>query len=786
MNNQDLNIFCMKTTIYSNSLLEKYYNNDTIKCEINLNPILENYFNTLKTQNIIKSSFQLSYPKLLQYFNIGDSCDKVNILATKLLTCKIGIRHRLSGFHRLLLIIKNDLEDLYNSNIINLPKTLLSRISGKSSIIDNVKKLILDIIKILHNLTKPQIYKNINLKDDIEDPLILSIAINIMGSENNIKDATIVFEQLFIYVMHKYVSKWGLLNYKRIEMNDSVKNAIYKIISFYLYNSMFGYMNNFITKRLLNFSDASIKIVNFIKYVECKTKKNCTNAKQFNSITTMIDNFILEINNDIQNTYNQIPKSNIQKCKINNKYKIKSSINSKICINKSIIYKNNKVENNKVKTNIKTYMKDTIIDQIYNNSIIAQTFATCEYKNLPDSRLNIQELSGLYIDKNKITNNKDEQLTNKIIEILQENIINYDTLNCLFCMINKLNLNNSKFRYVITNNLKNSLDITTRSHKYINSILIEWGLIPNKVILNNNGISENISVNNNKILNKKKKAGYINNENYNCDKEYMGILDIDNENNNTLADFFFVTNIKKNFSSDNKYSFYSIVNAKSYKYQYTDNNIITNKDDKDDIDNKISAILNYTDFFYEVYIKKNEQNEIHVILNYKISHDDKLYIPSVIFNQDILNDMIEVEDSNNNLYKINKYKKKIFENKIKELFKDGVKIMLNLYTIDDEITTSNKSSFTQKFSKFIKQPKINKIKKMINIICSFDEDMNHIIIPKYTLFSPNEIDFAKLTKKSLYGGNKTILELKNICKNKNFKQYSHLNKTQLISLLQNK
>ena len=130
-------------------------------------------------------------------------------------------------------------------------------------------------------------------------------------------------------------------------------------------------------------------------------------------------------------------------------------------------------------------------------------------------------------------------------------------------------------------------------------------------------------------------------------------------------------------------------------------------------------------------------------------------------------------DLKTELFKNNKINS-IFNNYNKHVHKSRFKKLTNMIKKPLTLFTSEK----------------NLIEKII-INIKIDKDAKYLFVPKYALFSPNEVEYFIFQKKNLHGGKnnyntKTIPELKKLCKKKKIKGYSQLNKKDLIELINKK
>ena len=152
---------------------------------------------TIKNKICNKSSSNINKKNTLleKYYLHQDGNTNNNLLAVKLLESKIKISHRLGGLHRLLIIIKSDLLDLIYSDSLDRHSTI-HKVTGLSNCLLNVKKFLYDIIKIIDKLIKPR-STYINLIEELENPLIESININLMNNKN-INHAKELLKQILI------------------------------------------------------------------------------------------------------------------------------------------------------------------------------------------------------------------------------------------------------------------------------------------------------------------------------------------------------------------------------------------------------------------------------------------------------------------------------------------------------------------------------------------------------------------------------------------------------------
>ena len=353
-----------------------------------------------------------------------------NLLAVKLLESKLQFKHRQNGLHRLLGIVKSDLIDMINSPLLDIKiggSTTLSRVTGIKRFTDNVSNLIKDIIIIINKLlltTTP-----IDLVDNLENPIIDSIHENLMGgSKNGFKNAKELLKQLLIFVLYKFASPWGLQGHELIEISPEIKQALYDIIKFYLYNSIFGFSSNFITKRILNISDNVLNISTDL------LKDNNNHLEDY------IKSYVEEINKDIENKFRCSRKNKGNKTGCNNIFKLIKRCN--VCEKcKKCSMKNfnscNKIDNKKICNNKKCFNNNlskigktcedpsfdfSIIRQAQKGSILATLIIHSEYFLLDNTSLNLQDLLGYKTEEksffSSLTNNAFKYIQKKQLKIM--------------------------------------------------------------------------------------------------------------------------------------------------------------------------------------------------------------------------------------------------------------------------------------------------------------------------------------------------------------------------------
>ena len=710
-----------------------------------------------------------------------------NLLAVKLLESKLQFKHRQNGLHRLLGIVKSDLIDMINSPLLDIKiagSNTLSRVTGINRFTKNVSNLINDIIEIINILLKTT--APIDLVDDLENPIIKSIHKNLMGgSENGFKNAKELLKQILIFVLYKFASPWGLQGHEKIIISDEINQALYDIIKFYLYNSIFGYSSNFITKRILNISEIVLNISTDL------LKDNNKHLEDF------INSYIQEINKDIENKFRCSRKNNGNKTGCNNIFKLikkcnvckeckKCSMNNfnsckKICNNKKCF--NNNLS--KIGRCNDSDFHFSIIRQAQKGSILATLIIHSEYFLLDNTSLNLQDLLGYKTEEKSFFSS----LTNTAFSYIQKRAIeNYEQLNNILILVEK-----------------------GGGSSYINNAMITWGLVPPC----DNTIS---------IINYKKQSSLINqNSNYtfnevcyqycrnmsqtislNRDK-YKGLLKP--YKNNTHLYYADLYGLEKKYNNKNPTTYYfSSYNINSFTFTPEDKiskNILAPFSFNNNLNlyDKLSAIINQTYISYSHFKESTYRNaNVYVtILNSKIYFNNVNYIVSLIFNY---NDIKQYLKQQNDLYilKSDQHQKFIdlFNNVL--LRNDSIKLSLipeNILGSDlketDFAPRENKRFFGKTTYEYMKKKIISSKKfntyKKISLIVSINNDMDKLVVPRDNLFSPNEIEYIVFKKKYSGGSknnnlsHKNISQLKQLCKIKNIKGYSKLNKNQLLQIL---
>ena len=341
--------------------------------------------------------------------------------------------------------------------------------------------------------------------------------------------------------------------------------------------------------------------------------------------------------------------------------------------------------------------------------------------------------------------------------------------------------------------------------------MITWGLVPP-------------CDNTNSITNYKKELSLINqNSNYTFSEVcyeycrnmsqtinlnstlYKGLLKPYKNNNHLYyADLY---GLEKKYNNKNPTTYYfSSYNINSFTFTPDDKrsqNILIpfSFNNKLNLYDKLSAIINQTYISYSHFKKSTYRNdEVYVtILNSKIYFNNVNYIVSLIFNYDDINQYLKQE---NDLYILKSDQHQnfvdLFNNDL--LINKSIKISLipeNILDSDlketDFASRENKRFFGKTTYEYMKKKIISSKKfntyKKISLIISINDNMDKLVVPRDNLFSPNEIEYIVFKKKYAGGSknnnlsHKNVSQLKQLCKTKNIKGYSKLNKDQLLKIL---
>jgi hypothetical protein len=685
------------------------------------------------------------------YANNKTTCPETNVTLNKLsillLESGIGIKNKNSGLDRLLKIIIQDLKNLVEEStksFSSVEKPILLSIIGGEKSFNEIKDFLLKIIKILQDITS----KNnlINLKDDIEEPLINAIKDNLMGgkdseyistvssalssakktfsalisssSQNKSKStqnnrsqkyktrATVLFEELIKHVFIIYVSPWGLQIHEKCKnFNDypDLKKALTSIFKFFLSNTILGYIGKL-----------GAKAIEQLPFDDC------------------FNNYILAINEKIK-TYRKC-KSNV--CKLKDE--------SKICIVNILESKQKNCKLNK--------LGNSIIKQAIKGSFIAELFIKSEFKNRIDTNLDMSVLLGDIVNyfiydspysgyipsylPGIITSyyKSKEDLKDKIISTLNTTVSSYNELNCTL-----FNLE-SKIKYYI------NLIKIVKEVKYdfmkdtIYPYIIEWGIIP---LCDYSGIKDVLDQPDLKIDSYK----------INPTGNFKGDYKINNN----------IMNINLVSKNNNTISYYYSAEARYYYHNdSTDHKLFYNE-----IFNDICARLNSINFLYSNYFIKDNKYYINLIPT--IKHNNNEYNVSVFFNN--IANFLEVtrikEDEDVNAFL------KCLTNKISKNSSNKHQNKSNIYIVKNNYNTKkacldyiNDIALIQE-GITIKLESINDStqKNLYEFkIYSDKKEAPKYIIPKSYLFGNKNVDYITIEKiKS--GGSKKYIKNKVIKKN---------------------
>ena len=349
---------------------------------------------------------------------------------------------------------------------------------------------------------------------------------------------------------------------------------------------------------------------------------------------------------------------------------------------------------------------------------------------------------------------------------------------------------NSISDYEKLNRILINISIIPKLMNIIDKYMMTWGLLPpcTNITSITNTKKEYKFKNTDKYVFEKvcldsNMFRYMNNKK-NSDK-YKGIFKQDNNDKNIWhVDLYGI----ENKNNTNNYSFYAGNYIYSYKFEFTKTNVINrlNENDASKMYDKISASLNNRIISYSTFL--NIDNVFHVFLN-KISVNQNVYNIFLKFEIRDINNFIILQYNNSYLVKNEKHNE--FMERYYELLTNGLNIVLIPENIDGIISENTRTTANKAFHRIKKRVfGTSKTFKRIFLNVKLDELSNRLIIPKISLFSPDQIKYIVFKKNPNYssGGalninNKTIKELKNICKKNNIKNYSKLNKNSLIKIL---
>jgi hypothetical protein len=576
-------------------------------------------------------------------FLYGEAKSSIKLyeLSKLILESKIGILHKNTGLNRLLVIIIQDLRNLVNilgdylqssSNNFDLKKYMYIVVIGKNNI-TKLKAFLNSIIVVLNTIKDKPV---INLKSDLEDPIINAITIHLLG-QNTIKHyekSKKLLNEILKHIFFIYVSPWGLQIHERFinfAEDTDLKEALLLIIRFLLSDTILGYSGILVSKlifpidnlrkRMSSFKSSIKEKAKSIKSYFLGKKEESTEEKaEINTINTIIEKYITDINSKIKE-YKKCSKNG--NCIINNK--------SEGCA----------IINNISDSNI-------IIGQAKEGSLIANLLIKAEFNQRDDTYLSMNLLlSDVIYDSipswlPKDTKNK---IKKSILDYLDNIIKDYNSLNCAFFKIM-------------------SIVKALGYEKIIYGALANWGLIP---------------LNYGETYNFFNKSNKINNSDLILEKTFRGIINI----NNKKYDILYVNIVKKE-GSEIKY--YYSPEAISYKCEESI--------DKDLLYLIYARINNIRLIYSQYYYIDNNRSNNYINLLPNINYKDNEYKIQLITNlKDLPNDYLICFEKNkecganiiNNVYKVNddnEIKKDFFERLMKSLKDEGFTVQLTSININ--------------------------------------------------------------------------------------------------------
>ena len=693
--------------------------------------------------SLLKGSSDLLKDSLLEKYLLYERNN--NYLAVKLLESTFQINILYQGIHRILLIIKYDLEELVNINKLSniVDKDILKHLPGIQDSFNNVSLFIEDIINILKDLIDDNNNNNNNNNKcipiefkDIEDKLIDSISKNLMGKKNNrikhtYNQSAKLLKIILIIVFHEYVSPYGLLIHDYIIVDKDIEKGLNKIIGFYIYKSFFK------VKSITKLSYISIKI----PYISKKFKIETID------INKIINEFVNNINKEIKK-YKRCEKTN------SNCEKNLSFCNQYSCENKKNIYqKNQKLKKNwtilKINCNNKDVFDKSIIKQAERGSIIAKLIIFSEFYLSNKNKNSID-----FLDFFELKGQNNRSLKNLILNYIKHNYLEtFDDINNLLIIIYRAG-------YI----------------KVIDDLMKNWGLI---------SPCTKQPIKRENILPK------LNLHNYELDLNASFNANVTNIRGNfNLA----VNNYDKNYASFyiktktlNKYNFYFSNNLISY---WIDEKI------EEELKYKIFAILNITYISYSTFIYDETDKTYNIYINDLIKFNNKKYFI-----------LIEIPDNDNNKklisylhltddihYYVNTDMHNDFMLEYKEILKKHsiYLYLIPIIFINDEIEQikkiiiKNNRSFIYKEYTKIFNKKENSLYYKQKLTLKMDETEKVFIVPNSSFLKTYGVNYCILTKNNSQSGglnNKKVYELINYCKNNKIKNYSNINKKDLIKLI---
>ena len=671
---------------------------------------------------------------LLEKYLLNDKNN--NYLAVKILESKFQICFLYQGIHRILLILKYDLEDLLNSSNFDIKKinSIIKYLPGIKQSINCVSNFINDIISILENIINDKNPQSIPIDfiEDIENKIIESILRNFMGKElNKLNNKNYISSKkllkiILIYIFHKFVSPWGIIIHDKIVFDEDVKHALIKIIEFYLCHTF-----------LKKFKSSLSSILFKIPYT------NKFSIKGFN-VENLINEFVENFNKEIDNfkKCKKKTKKYNYNCK-NQNFNFCKKNNEKLCKN---ILKNVKQKSKKkwsildINCNSNDIFDKSIIKQAQKGSIIANIIIFSEFY-LSKENQNSMDLLDFFEFKGQNSSFK-----NLLLNYLKYNYLEtFDQINTLLIIIYR-----AGFINIIDDLMKN------------------WGLVSPCI---EQKLKEN-------LLPPLNLHNYIINKNHNSIKKYGNLDLVINENPKNYA-FFCIL--------DYRYNFYYSYNLISYK--------IEEEIDKE-LKYKIFASLNITYISYSTFIYHINTETFNIIIKNLIKHNDEIYFILIEIPKNYIYSRLisYFYKKNNNYYvKTDYHNDFMFEYK-KILKKNNLSLYLIPYVFINEelnilkkIKNNNRWYLKKLYHKTFNKKKHSSFNKL-QLTLSMDNDEKEFVVPNSSFLEINGIKYSVLSKienNSHNGGfkNKKIYELINFCKKNKIKKYSNLKKEELIKLI---
>lgn len=527
---------------------------------------------------------------------------KLHELSSMILESKIGILNKNRGLNKMLNIIIQDLENLVKiienflkSKSSGLKKYMYIVILGKKNI-EKLKNFLNKIINVLKSIKDES---TINLKDDLEDPIIHAITINLLGKKEEdrckyYEKSKKLLNEILKHIFFIYISPYGLQIHETfINFADDkdLKESLLLIIRFLLSDSILGYSGTLISNLILN--KIKEKVQNIAIYYLSK-KDNNKEKNEVNNINIIIEEYISDVNEKIKK---------YKKC---NKEKNKE----KKCIyNTSIECKIIPIKDN-----------NTIIGQAQQGSLFANLIIKAEFNQRDDTYFSMSFLLSDFI-YNNIPSLLPEFVKNiiksSILNKLDDSIKDYTSLNCFF--YNLISYIPTGYHKIIYNSIANAM--------------ANWGLIPLNYNEAHDFFSESLS---------------INDDNNKLKDIFKGIINVNKEYDILSA------NVVKKEGYDIKY-YYS---SQAISYTCDDPNI-----EKELLYSIYARINKIRFIYSKYYYSDNNKTNIYINLLPNINYKDHEYKIKLITNlKDLPNDYLICFEKNdlcslnniiNNVYKIN-------------------------------------------------------------------------------------------------------------------------------------